>query len=128
VLFAETTGASSWKIMIREILPNIVDPLLVELGLRFTYSIALIAGLSFLGFGQQPPTPDWGLMINENRIGMVQNPWAVLAPIALIAVLTIGMNLFTDAVSRLTRARSGENSEAEDQSQALDLSGAGAAR
>lgn len=128
VLFAETTGASSWKIMTREILPNIFDPLLVELGLRFTYSIALIAGLSFLGFGQQPPTPDWGLMINENRIGMAQNPWAVLAPIALIAVLTIGMNLFTDAVSRLTRARSAELNEAEPQSQALDLSSAGSAR
>jgi len=128
VLFAETTGASSWKIMIREILPNIVDPLLVELGLRFTYSIALIAGLSFLGFGQQPPAPDWGLMINENRIGMAQNPWAVLAPIALIAVLTVGMNLFTDAVSRLTRTRNAEQNEAEPQSQALDLGGAEAAR
>jgi peptide/nickel transport system permease protein len=128
VLFAETTGASSWKVMIREILPNIVDPLLVELGLRFTYSIALIAGLSFLGFGQQPPTPDWGLMINENRLGMAQNPWSVLAPIALIAVLTIGMNLFTDAVSRVSGSRSGENSDAETQDQTLDLSGAEAVR
>src|SRR6202008_1349618 len=80
--------------------PNIVDPLMVELGLRFTYSIALIAGLSFLGFGQQPPTADWGLMINENRIGMGQNPWPVVIPVLLIAVLTIGMNLFTDALAR----------------------------
>ena len=128
VLFAETTGASSWKIMTREILPNIVDPLLIELGLRFTYSIALIAGLSFLGFGQQPPIPDWGLMINENRIGMAQNPWAVLAPIALIAVLTIGMNLFTDGISRLSRVRNAEQNEADPHDQALDLSGAEAAR
>ena len=100
VRFAEAIGMSRWKIMLREIFPNIVNPLLVELGLRFTYSIALIAGLSFLGFGQQPPAADWGLMINENRIGMAQNPWPVVVPILLIAVLTIGMNLFTDAVAR----------------------------
>jgi peptide/nickel transport system permease protein len=128
VLFAETTGASSWKIMTREILPNIADPLLVELGLRFTYSIALIAGLSFLGFGQQPPTPDWGLMINENRLGMAQNPWSVLAPIALIAVLTIGMNLFTDSISRLSRSRSDDSSDAAASDQALDAGSAGAVR
>jgi peptide/nickel transport system permease protein len=100
VRFAEAIGVSRWKVMLREIFPNVVNPLLVELGLRFTYSIALIAGLSFLGFGQQPPAADWGLMINENRIGMAQNPWPVVVPILLIAVLTIGMNLFTDAVAR----------------------------
>jgi peptide/nickel transport system permease protein len=105
VRFAETTGASDWKVMTREILPNIIDPLMVELGLRFTYSIALIAGLSFLGFGQQPPAADWGLMINENRIGMAQNPWPVVVPVLLIGVLTIGMNLFTDALARATLAR-----------------------
>lgn len=100
VRFAEAIGMSRWKIMIREVFPNIVNPLMVELGLRFTYSIALIAGLSFLGFGQQPPTADWGLMINENRIGMGQNPWPVVVPVLLIAVLTIGTNLFTDALAR----------------------------
>lgn len=128
VLFAETTGAPAWKIMVREILPNITDPLLVELGLRFTYSIALITGLSFLGFGQQPPTPDWGLMINENRIGMAQNPWSVLAPIALIALLTIGMNLFTDAISRVSRARDEGSSESEAPGQAFDSGSAEAIR
>jgi peptide/nickel transport system permease protein len=102
VRFAEAIGMSRWKIMTREIFPNIVNPLMVELGLRFTYSIALIAGLSFLGFGQQPPAADWGVMINENRIGMAQNPWPVVAPILLIALLTIGMNLFTDALARAT--------------------------
>jgi peptide/nickel transport system permease protein len=111
VRFAETTGASNWKIMTREILPNIVDPLMVELGLRFTYSIALIAGLSFLGFGQQPPAADWGLMINENRIGMAQNPWPVVVPVLLIGVLTIGMNLFTDALARATLARNDGGAE-----------------
>ena len=100
VRFAEAIGMSSGKIMVREILPNIVNPLMVELGLRFTYSIAIIAGLSFLGFGQQPPAPDWGLMINENRIGLASNPWPVVVPVLLIAILTIGTNLFTEAVAR----------------------------
>ena len=100
VRFAEAIGISPAKIMVREILPNIVNPLMVELGLRFTYSIAIIAGLSFLGFGQQPPAPDWGLMINENRIGLASNPWPVVVPVLLIAILTIGTNLFTEAVAR----------------------------
>ncbi|MGH6881322.1 MAG: ABC transporter permease [Hypericibacter sp.] len=107
VRFAEVIGMSGWKIMTREIFPNIVNPLMVEFGLRFTYSIALIAGLSFLGFGQQPPAADWGLMINENRIGMGQNPWPVVVPILLIALLTIGMNLFTDALARAAMGFSG---------------------
>ena len=100
VRFAEAIGMRTPRIMLREIFPNIVNPLMVELGLRFTYSIAIIAGLSFLGFGQQPPAADWGLMINENRIGLAQNPWPVVAPVLLIAVLTISMNLFTDAIAR----------------------------
>lgn len=101
---AEAIGMSPMRILLTEILPNISAPLLVELGLRYTYSIALIAGLSFLGLGQQPPTPDWGLMINENRIGMGANPWPVVVPVILIAILTIGINLFTDALSRSTQA------------------------
>ena len=70
---------------------------MVEIGLRLTFSITLIAGLTFIGFGLRPPAPNWGIMINENRIGLTLNPWAVLAPITLIAILTIGMNLLTDS-------------------------------
>jgi peptide/nickel transport system permease protein len=88
------------RVMVGEVLPNIVPIVMVEFGLRFTYSILIIAGMSFLGFGLQPPTPNWGLMINENRIGLVVNPWAVIVPTALIAVLTIGLNTFTDAIAR----------------------------
>src|ERR1700733_14641203 len=73
---------------------------MAEVGLLFPYSILIIAGLSFLGFGIQPPAANWGLMINENRIGLVVNPWAVIVPAGLIAILTIGLNTFTDAISR----------------------------
>jgi peptide/nickel transport system permease protein len=111
VRHAEAIGMSPMRILLTEILPNISVPLLVELGLRYTYSIALIASLSFLGLGQQPPTPDWGLMINENRIGMGTNPWPVLVPVFLIAILTIGVNLVTDALSRSTVATGGGAAE-----------------
>jgi len=81
--------------------PNLVSPLMVEAGLRLTYSIVIIAGLAFLGFGQQPPAANWGVMINENRVGLALNPWAVIVPAALIALLTIGTNTFTDAFARV---------------------------
>lgn len=95
-------GLPSWRVMTSEILPNLTSPLMVELGLRLTYSIIIIAGLSFLGFGLQPPDPNWGAMINENRGGLSGNPWAVIAPSTLLAVLTVGMNTFTDAIARVS--------------------------
>lgn len=97
VEYAKGIGTPPLKIMAREIVPNVIGPLLVEGGLRFTYSIALIAGLSFLGLAQDPPAANWGLMLNENRIGLAQNPWAVVVPVGLIAILTVGVNLLTDA-------------------------------
>lgn len=97
----ELLGVKRRKIMAKEILPNLISPLMVESGLRMTYSVVIIAGLSFLGFGQPPPAPNWGTMINENRIGLVLNPWAVIVPAALIALLTIGINTWTDAVARV---------------------------
>jgi peptide/nickel transport system permease protein len=97
---SEALGVPRRKILVGEILPNITSPLLVEFGLRLTYSIGLIAALSFLGFGLQPPAADWGLMIEENRIAMAVQPWAVFVPVMLIALLTIGTNLMTDGVSR----------------------------
>jgi peptide/nickel transport system permease protein len=89
-----------WQIIAREILPNLKGILLVELGLRLAYSVVIIAALGFLGLGTQPPAADWGLMINENRIAMASNPWPVVVPVLLIAILTIGLNLAADAISR----------------------------
>jgi peptide/nickel transport system permease protein len=97
---AEATGIRRSRIITGEILPNITGPLMVEAGLRLTYSIGLVAALSFLGLGLQPPTPDWGLMINENRIALTVQPWAVGLPVLAIAVLTIGTNLVTDGMAR----------------------------
>jgi peptide/nickel transport system permease protein len=97
----EITGVRQSRLMSGEILPNLLTPLMVEAGLRLTYSIVIMTGLSFIGFGLQPPTPNWGYMINENRIILTTNPWAVVAPAILIAVLTVGLNTFTDAIARV---------------------------
>lgn len=98
----ELNRIPSRKIIRGEILPNLTTPLMVETGLRMTWSIVIIAGLSFIGFGLQPPSPSWGLMLNENRIGLVSNPWCMIVPATLIALLTIGLNTFTDAVARVS--------------------------
>ena len=97
----ELQGVRSSRIMWSEIVPNLTSPLMVEAGLRLTYSIVIISGLAFLGFGQAPPAPNWGYMINENRIGLQINPWGVIVPALLVALLTIGVNTFTDAVARV---------------------------
>jgi peptide/nickel transport system permease protein len=97
---AEVLGTPRRRIIVREILPNVMTPLLVEFGLRLTWSIGAIAAISFLGFGIQPPAADWGLMINENRTGLTLQPWAVMIPIAMIAVLTIATNLIAEGIGR----------------------------
>lgn len=97
---AEVVGEKRWRIVFGEVLPNVTSPLMVEAGLRMTYSIGLVAGISFLGFGLQPPDADWGLMINENRLSITVQPWAVLLPVIAIGLLTVGTNLITDGLSR----------------------------
>lgn len=97
---AEALGVPHWRIVVGEVMPVISSPLLAEVGLRLTWSVGLVASIGFLGLGLQPPSSDWGLMINESRIGISIQPWAVLAPVGLIAILTIGANLVTDGISR----------------------------
>jgi peptide/nickel transport system permease protein len=97
---AEVVGEKRWRIVTGELLPNVTSPLLVEIGLRMTYSINLVAAVSFLGFGLQPPTADWGLMINENRLALGIQPWSVFLPVLAIGLLTVGTNLVTDGVAR----------------------------
>lgn len=99
---AEAVGEPRRRILFGELLPNVISPLLVEAGLRLTYSIGLIAGLNFIGDGLQPPTADWGVMINENRLSLTIQPWGVLLPVLAIALLTVGTNLLTDAFARAT--------------------------
>jgi len=97
---AEAVGEPRRRVIFGELLPNVTSPLMVEFGLRWTYSVGLIAGINFLGLGLQPPQADWGLMINDNRLSLTVQPWGVLLPIIGIAVLTVGANLLTDAFAR----------------------------
>ena len=106
-------GIPGRRIVRRDVLPNLTSVLMVEIGLRLTYSMLVIAGLSFLGFGLQPPAASWGLMINENRVGLIANPWGVLMPAILIALFTIGVNTFTDAVARASLGVGGRATEPE---------------
>jgi peptide/nickel transport system permease protein len=93
-------GVPPRTVIRRHVLPNLTTPLMVETGLRLSYSVILISGLAFLGFGTQPPAPDWGVMINENRLAVSVQPWGVVLPILAIALLTIGTNLLTDGFAR----------------------------
>jgi peptide/nickel transport system permease protein len=103
---AVARGERSLAVVQREILPNILSPLIADAGLRFTFSVLLVASVNFLGLGLQPPRSDWGLMVSENRDILTLNPWAVFAPAAFIALLTIGVNLVGDSVTRsLGRSR-----------------------
>lgn len=93
---AVTRGESRWYILFQEILPNAHAPLLVELSMRFSYAIFLVASLGFLGMGVQPPSPDWGLQINEARSFFTSAPWMLLFPALAISLLVVATNLMTD--------------------------------
>lgn len=97
-------GETAFYIMFREILPSVIPSLVVEASLRFSYAIFLVASLGFLGFGARPPSPDWGLMVSENRGGFyILTPWALEYPAIAIAILVIGVNLMSDGIKRIAQ-------------------------
>jgi peptide/nickel transport system permease protein len=97
---AVARGEALPSIIRLDILPNIWTPLLADFGIRLTGSVILFSSLSYLGFGQQPPAADWGLMISENRAGLFIQPWVVAVPAVTLALLCIGVNLIADGVAR----------------------------
>lgn len=100
---ARLRGESLGYILFRELLPGVLPALAVEAALRFSYAIFLQASLGFLGLGVQPPSPDWGRMVNEARGTYAQVPWALWFPSAAIALLVIGVNLLSDGLRRIFR-------------------------
>jgi peptide/nickel transport system permease protein len=96
VTVARTRGEGTWYVMRREILPNILGPMLADLGLRFVYVVLLLASLSFLGLGVQPPMADWGSLVRENIGALADGGASVIAPAGAIASLTIAVNLVID--------------------------------
>lgn len=95
---ARLRGEGTLWIMGREILPNIAGPLLAEAALRFSFAILLVASLSFLGLGVQPPAADWGGMVRENAAAIGFGLMAPIWPAAAIAVLTVAVNLAVDGL------------------------------
>jgi peptide/nickel transport system permease protein len=103
VVAAEALGEKRTRVILAEVLPNMTGPLLAEAGLRLTYSIGVVAALGFLGFAADPGAANWGQMMNENRLGLATQPWAVLAPVLMIAIFTIATNLMADGLAQLSQ-------------------------
>lgn len=98
---ARVRGERTSYILFREILPNSLPPLLVETSMRFSYSIFLVASLGFLGLGVQPPSPDWGLQINEARNFFAIAPHTLLFPAGTIAILVVATSLMSDGLRQV---------------------------
>jgi peptide/nickel transport system permease protein len=95
---AKARGESTWYILRREILPNAWPAIMVEASLRVTFAILVGAVLSFLGFGVQPPSADWGLMISQARGYLREAPWIALTPGFAMCVTVLAVNLLGDGL------------------------------
>jgi peptide/nickel transport system permease protein len=100
---ARLRGEKPPYIMFAEILPNVMGPIIVEATVRLGYAIFAVAGLTFLGFGVQPPSPDWALQIYDNYqlLNTGTYWWTVLFPALSIASLVVSVNLMADGISRV---------------------------
>ena len=95
---AQALGMSNTRILLREILPNILAPLMVEGAAAFSYAILLESALSFLGLGAQPPDPSWGNMLSVGRGFMSQAPWISIVPGMAIFIAVLGFNMLGDGL------------------------------
>jgi peptide/nickel transport system permease protein len=97
---ARARGEAPVAVVTRELWPNVLDVLLVEFAMRASWIVLAVSGLSFLGFGVNPPTPDWGLMIAENRSMLALAPWGVVFPMLAIGSLVVALNVVADGVAK----------------------------
>lgn len=104
VAAARMRGESTSYILFREILPNAINPIIVDALVRIGYAAFSISALGFLGLGVPPPNPDWGGMVSEARNALIITPTAPLIPALAIASLVIGFNLLADGLSEAMRA------------------------
>lgn len=95
---AIANGTSDSRIIMKHVLPNSIGPLLVQATLSIGESILLISGLSFLGLGVQPPTPEWGSMLSDSRPMMRNHPYLVIVPGIAIVLAVMGLNLIGDGL------------------------------
>jgi peptide/nickel transport system permease protein len=100
ILAARARGEHRRTIVLRELLPNVLDVMLVDGAMNWSWMLLGFTSLSFLGFGVPPPTPDWGAMIAKSREILAIQPWAVFGPVIMLSTLIIGINLFADAFAK----------------------------
>ncbi len=98
VMAAISNGTHTTKILWRHVLPNIFSPLLVQATISISFAILDESVLSFLGLGIQPPTPEWGAMINDAQIYLNSDPWMLLGPALAIILVVLSLNLLGDAI------------------------------
>jgi peptide/nickel transport system permease protein len=99
VLAAQSLGVSEWRILLQHILPNALGPLLVQASFDMGTTILSVAGLSFIGFGAQPPTPEWGAMISEGRkYDLITYWWLTAIPGVAILLYVAAFNLVGDGL------------------------------
>jgi peptide/nickel transport system permease protein len=98
---AKLRGERSPYIMLVEILPNVMGPIIVEATVRLGYAVFAVATLAFVGYGPQPPSPDWGLQIAEQYADVTLAWWAVVFPALAIATLVVAINLVADTVQQV---------------------------
>ena len=99
---SECLGESRWHVMTVDLVPNISGPLLVEAGIRSTYSIGIVASLAFLGLTTGTNDANWAVMVQENRAAFDVQPWGVLLPTVALVMVTLGTGLITDGLARAT--------------------------
>ena len=105
VIAARTLGIPEWRIILHHLLPNTLAPLLVQASFDLGGAITAVAGLSFIGFGAQPPTPEWGVMISEGRNYIATHWWLATFPALAILLVVGGLNLLGDGLRDLLDPR-----------------------
>lgn len=95
---ARASGAANWRVVTRHVLPNVVSPVIVLATLEIGQILLAISGLTFLGLGAQPPTPEWGAMLNDGRLYFLSHPHVVLVPGLAISLAVLGFNLLGDGI------------------------------
>jgi peptide/nickel transport system permease protein len=97
---ARLRGERAHYVMFSEVLPNVMPPIIVEATIRLGYAIFAVASLTFIGFGLQPPSPDWAVQINDNFNFVAEQWWTVLFPAFAIASLVVAVNLVSDSAQQ----------------------------
>ena len=106
VAAAIARGESAWFIVRREMLPNVIAPIVVEMTIRVAFAVMLFATLSFLGLGAQPPAPEWGAMVSSGRQVLLDQWWVATIPGLAIFIVSLGFNLLGDGLRDVSDSRS----------------------